>query len=70
MNKCPKCGKTFTCDLESGKSRCWCFDIDIDTESLMSLKDSGLEGCLCRECLLNVKDRSFKSLYKKLSQDN
>ncbi|MDG9668931.1 cysteine-rich CWC family protein [Hahella sp. CR1] len=46
---CPGCGRPAQCDLEKGKSTCWCF----------SLPPSGLtselftEGakCYCRSCL-------------------
>ncbi|ELR66827.1 hypothetical protein C942_04526 [Photobacterium marinum] len=43
---CSLCGKPAFCDINAGKSTCWCFEIE-------KRDTSGIESpdCLCRECL-------------------
>jgi hypothetical protein len=44
---CGRCGAAMTCDLELGKSTCWCFSVD---PVPVSEDDFGKE-CVCRDCL-------------------
>ena len=44
---CPKCGIKFTCDIEAGKSDCWCFK-ELAGKTFQNL---GYTTCLCKVCL-------------------
>ncbi|OZG75050.1 hypothetical protein BTA51_01230 [Hahella sp. CCB-MM4] len=46
---CPGCGKPAQCDLEKGKSTCWCFSLPHDERH----HEPFVEGdkCFCRSCL-------------------
>lgn len=46
MDKCIKCGGEFTCDIEAGKDKCWCFD-----KPHVMKPDPTLKGCYCPKCL-------------------
>lgn len=43
---CPQCQQPAQCDIQAGKSTCWCFDI----EPRQTSSDSPTV-CLCRQCL-------------------
>ncbi|MCD9531205.1 DUF1289 domain-containing protein [Photobacterium carnosum] len=45
-HQCPQCQQPAQCDIQAGKSTCWCFDI----EPRQTLTDSA-NTCLCRQCL-------------------
>jgi hypothetical protein len=47
---CESCGKEFACGANLGK--CWCFEIDLDTEILAEFKEK-FQNCLCQDCLLS-----------------
>lgn len=49
MSVCPRCGVLFTCDIIEGRSRCWCQNVEIRTET--PLNESEEEYCLCKVCL-------------------
>jgi hypothetical protein len=44
---CPRCGTVFTCGLAARQERCWCFDYP----RILTVEDTGREGCLCPTCL-------------------
>ena len=46
-SKCPKCGADFHC---STSSKCWCYEIDVPTETMEKLQEE-YDGCLCPDCL-------------------
>ncbi|WGV98170.1 cysteine-rich CWC family protein [Vibrio sp. YMD68] len=46
-HQCPLCSAKTQCDIESGKSTCWCFDIE--RRDSAGVTDSDV--CLCRKCL-------------------
>lgn len=48
--QCESCGKNFDCGAKTGK--CWCFDLDLNKETLENLRES-FTKCLCQDCLLN-----------------
>lgn len=52
-HNCPDCNKLTKCDLENGKSVCWCF-----TKPIKDNKVGHSEGqqCLCRTCLDELKN--------------
>lgn len=46
--KCPVCQGANNCALAQGKSKCWCFYVEVPAE----LRDAGPpEQCLCESCL-------------------
>ena len=45
-HKCT-CGKPVRCEIELGKSECWCFNVQV--KSTLAQGDK----CLCRKCLTN-----------------
>ncbi|MFH0882083.1 MAG: cysteine-rich CWC family protein [bacterium] len=47
---CPKCGKTFICDIAAGKSTCWCFKLPQN----MKVPQTSDTPCLCPTCLSNL----------------
>ncbi|WP_083921077.1 cysteine-rich CWC family protein [Hahella ganghwensis] len=52
-HSCPSCGKPAQCDLEKGKSSCWCFTLPhSDTHH-----EPYMEGnqCYCRSCLTAMR---------------
>jgi hypothetical protein len=65
MSTCPKCGESFTCDLESGKGHCWCFDLEI----VASSDNYNQDRCLCKKCLPSQKNLLLKDLYNKVVKD-
>lgn len=50
--QCESCGKNFDCGAKTGK--CWCFDLDLNEETLENLRES-FAKCLCQNCLLSRK---------------
>lgn len=54
--KCPKCGKFFTCDTDNGKGDCWCFYESIGKNAF----NKSYTGCLCRSCLIDNGDKDVK----------
>jgi ribosomal protein L34E len=48
--KCPRCGKEFTCS-KSGK--CWCFEISV-IEVVRERINEKYDTCLCPNCLTQV----------------
>jgi len=51
---CESCGKEFACGANVGK--CWCFEIDLNTETLAEFKKS-FQNCLCQECLSKAESK-------------
>jgi hypothetical protein len=45
---CEACGTNFSCGARGEK--CWCFEIDLNHETLAKLRDN-YENCLCANCL-------------------
>ena len=45
-HQCPQCQQPAQCDIQAGKSTCWCFEI----EPRQTRTDSP-NACLCRQCL-------------------
>ena len=52
IQSCSKCNGPMSCDLQQGKSVCWCFH----EEPLINKSDE-YEGCLCRSCLRLENDK-------------
>ncbi|MGD8110169.1 cysteine-rich CWC family protein [Vibrio sp. TRT 17S01] len=44
---CPSCNQPATCDIQAGKSHCWCFEL----EPRDCFKTKQDQHCLCRDCL-------------------
>ncbi|MEM8907630.1 MAG: dihydroneopterin aldolase [Bacteroidota bacterium] len=47
VSECPRCSNPFIC---YGDDTCWCFDKQIHSGTLESLK-TRFSGCLCNDCL-------------------
>lgn len=45
-HQCPQCQQPAQCDIQAGKSTCWCFEL----EPRQTLTNS-TNTCLCRQCL-------------------
>lgn len=45
LRTCPRCGASFTCELEAGGDTCWCMALP----PIAPVPASG--GCLCPDCL-------------------
>lgn len=52
-HNCPKCGAATRCDLQRGKSSCWCFVVQATTT--LPEYDPG-EPCLCKQCLTKERE--------------
>lgn len=46
VKNCSACEKPMTCDLQLGKSVCWCF-----SEEPLGTPNEDVEDCVCRSCL-------------------
>ncbi|MDN3611492.1 cysteine-rich CWC family protein [Vibrio ostreicida] len=44
-HSCPSCGQSAQCDIQEGKSTCWCYSLDVREAT------SSQKACLCRQCL-------------------
>ena len=58
---CPVCGELNNCSLAEGGneiSKCWCFKLDINQNSLNKVRDK--KTCICIDCisLLNKNSKS------------
>ena len=42
---CPECNNAVKCEIEQGKSTCWCFSVQVS--NALSTGDI----CVCRKCL-------------------
>lgn len=53
MHNCPKCNKASRCDIEDGRSVCWCFSEPRLPQPFTAVSSSPEEGpnCLCKTCL-------------------
>lgn len=51
-NRCPRCGKTFTCGMQAGQERCWCSEMP----TLPAPYRQG-KGCFCPDCLKELTSR-------------
>jgi len=54
-----ECGTIFQCDIEAGKSSCWCFNVNT-THNVFNKHESAFsdnEKCYCKKCLIE-KDHS------------
>lgn len=49
---CAKCGKLFYCGSDADD--CWCEGMTLDERQRKALSASGLEGCLCADCLEGI----------------
>lgn len=48
---CPVCGRANECDLEHGRSNCWCFGEAVRGDVVAWLSAQGADGaCLCPTC--------------------
>ena len=52
LKTCPKCKLSFEC-LANDISKCHCFSVTIDTNTLALLKDK-FQNCLCGKCLREI----------------
>lgn len=52
---CPRCGNSFECKAGS-ITECQCFGIVLSTEEKAFMEERYNE-CLCRNCLVELKDR-------------
>jgi hypothetical protein len=55
---CPKCKQSFDCCADD-ISKCHCFSITIDADTLALLKDK-FDDCLCGACLKEIINKSLK----------
>ncbi|WP_369599971.1 cysteine-rich CWC family protein [Hahella sp. SMD15-11] len=46
---CPECERPARCDLEAGKSVCWCFSLPASGDNRWAFSEG--QRCLCRSCL-------------------
>ena len=49
---CPVCGEHNNCSLVKGEneiSKCWCFKLDINQNSLNKIRDK--KACICIDCI-------------------
>ena len=57
--QCPRCNKAFTCNAADIK-HCQCYGVGLQAEDFAYLLQQGFSaeqtGCLCRDCLLAVKE--------------
>ena len=57
--ECPRCNKVFTCNAANIK-QCQCYGIGLQADDFAYLLQQGFSaeqtGCLCRNCLLDVKE--------------
>lgn len=56
---CPRCNKTFICNAKDIK-QCQCYGVGLQEADFIYLREQGFNaeqsGCLCRDCLLAVKE--------------
>lgn len=45
-HSCPQCQQPAVCDIQAGKSTCWCFDLEP-----REITANTTSTCLCRHCL-------------------
>ncbi len=50
-HNCPECNKLTKCDLENGKSVCWCFSVEV----VNKLEHNAGNKCMCKSCLTSVQ---------------
>ena len=50
-HNCPSCERPTNCDLEKGKSVCWCFSVKITNK----LEHNTGNKCMCKCCLTEVQ---------------
>ncbi len=55
---CESCGESFSCGSKTGD--CWCFDVEIGTETLADIKTK-YKDCLCNKCLTEPRQESESS---------
>ncbi len=63
---CSQCHHNMICDIQQGKSTCWCFELP----NIMPVEET-TGGCLCRECLesaIEKQNNQFQSQSKTLTQ--
>lgn len=48
---CPRCGAKFVCNHSAD---CWCASITLDDATRTKLKQ--YNDCLCKECLIQMKE--------------
>lgn len=57
--ECPSCHKGFTCNAADIK-QCQCYGVNLQAADYSYLRQLGFSaeqtGCLCRDCLLSVKE--------------
>ncbi|RMF19246.1 MAG: hypothetical protein D6758_02410 [Gammaproteobacteria bacterium] len=51
---CPECQQPLRCDLEAGKSVCWCFSMPTSADNKWAWQEG--QRCLCRSCLAKALD--------------
>ncbi|GAA3971562.1 cysteine-rich CWC family protein [Allohahella marinimesophila] len=58
MHNCPECSKASRCEIEEGRSVCWCFSEPTLPRDLS--RDNVVERplCLCKACLHKVIEAS------------
>jgi hypothetical protein len=58
--QCPRCSADFVCNA-ANIQQCQCWGVELSIEALTYLKQQGFSaqqtGCLCRNCLLEIKNR-------------
>lgn len=59
MTTCPSCLADFVCNA-ANIEQCQCYGVNLQAEDIAYLRESGFSaeqsGCLCRNCLLAVKE--------------
>ncbi len=50
---CASCRRRFWCGADL--DHCWCDDVLVTPEQREKLAASGLQGCLCPDCLQNLE---------------
>ena len=53
MHNCPQCLKASRCDIEDGRSVCWCFAETVLSADASTQANNASENtsCLCKTCL-------------------
>jgi len=55
---CPRCGTGFECKVGS-ITECQCYGIVLSSEERAFIEEHYNNDCLCRRCLIELKDRYF-----------
>lgn len=58
-NTCPKCGKPFHCEADTGS--CWCQAYQLDEKTLKHLENT-YPDCLCEDCLKGFAQNNQRNL--------